>query len=97
MNDPKNKAVLGVNPEQTFASCNMAVNQGFMMQGDGAHNSAALLPDLVNSGIRLLVYAGDAGVFSVYQTIRPTVANIALVMSRYDVQLYSLCILLILA
>jgi hypothetical protein len=61
MNDPKNKAALGVNPERTFVSCNMEVNQAFMLQGDGSHNSAALLPDLINDGIRLLVYAGNAG------------------------------------
>jgi carboxypeptidase C (cathepsin A) len=61
MNDPKHKVALGVDPERTFTSCNMEVNQAFMLQGDGMHNSAALLPDLVNDGIRLLVYAGNAG------------------------------------
>jgi cathepsin A (carboxypeptidase C) len=61
MNDPKNKAALGVNPAQSFTSCNMEVNQAFMLQGDGMHNSALLLPELVNDGVRLLVYAGNAG------------------------------------
>ncbi|EIM83602.1 serine carboxypeptidase [Stereum hirsutum FP-91666 SS1] len=60
MNDPKNKAALGVNPDRTFESCNMEVNQNFMYQGDGMHNSAALLPELINDGVRLLVYAGNA-------------------------------------
>ncbi|KAH0584572.1 hypothetical protein H2248_010105 [Termitomyces sp. 'cryptogamus'] len=60
MNNPKNKAALGVNPDQTFASCNMEVNRAFTMQGDGMHNSARLLPELVNDGVRLLVYAGNA-------------------------------------
>jgi len=60
MNDPKNKVALGVDPERTFTSCNMEVNQAFMLQGDGM-NSVALLPDLVNDGIRFLVYAGNAG------------------------------------
>ncbi|KAG6909590.1 hypothetical protein DXG01_016629 [Tephrocybe rancida] len=60
MNIPANKAALGVNPDQTFASCNMDVNRAFTMQGDGMHNSAALLPELVNDGVRLLVYAGNA-------------------------------------
>lgn len=41
----------------------MKVNEAFMYQGDGMHNSAALLPDLINDGIRLLVYAGNAGAF----------------------------------
>jgi cathepsin A (carboxypeptidase C) len=61
LNDPKHKATLGVNPEQSFESCSMKVNQAFMLQGDGMHNSALLLPELVNDGVRLLVYAGNAG------------------------------------
>ncbi|KAJ3501772.1 hypothetical protein NLJ89_g9190 [Agrocybe chaxingu] len=60
MNEPSNKAALGVNPERTFESCNMQVNQAFTMNGDGMHNSAALLPELVENGVRLLVYAGNA-------------------------------------
>ncbi|KAF8968259.1 Alpha/Beta hydrolase protein [Flammula alnicola] len=60
LNDPSNKAALGVNPSRNFASCNMEVNQAFTMNGDGMHNSAALLPELVDSGVRLLVYAGNA-------------------------------------
>lgn len=39
----------------------MAVNQAFFFQGDGMHNSASLLPELINDGVRLLVYAGNAG------------------------------------
>ena len=61
MNDPKNKAMLGVDPNRKFEACNMQVNQAFAFQGDGMRNSAALLPELVNDGIRLLVYAGNAG------------------------------------
>jgi cathepsin A (carboxypeptidase C) len=38
----------------------MQVNQGFFFQGDGMHNSAALLIPLLNDGIKLLVYAGNA-------------------------------------
>ncbi|KAH9483643.1 Carboxypeptidase Y-like protein A [Psilocybe cubensis] len=60
MNEPSNKAAIGVNPSRNFESCNMAVNQAFALAGDGAHNSAILLPELINSGIRLLVYAGNA-------------------------------------
>ena len=60
MNDPKNKKALGVNPELDFESCNMEVNQAFFGQGDGMHNSAALLPPLIEDGVRLLVYAGNA-------------------------------------
>jgi len=61
LNDPSNKAALGVNPSRTFESCNMQVNQAFALNGDGMHNSALLLPELVDAGVRLLVYAGNAG------------------------------------
>ena len=60
MNDDTNKAAVGAQPNVEFASCNMQVNQAFLMQGDGMHNSAPLLTDLVNDGIRLLIYAGNA-------------------------------------
>lgn len=61
MNDAKIKKELGVNPSLTFQSCNTEVNQAFAAQADGMRNSALLLTDLVNEGIRLLVYAGNAG------------------------------------
>ncbi|KDR81948.1 hypothetical protein GALMADRAFT_58763 [Galerina marginata CBS 339.88] len=66
MNEPSNKAALGVNPSRTFESCNMEVNQAFTLNGDGAHNSAKLLPELINSGVRLLVYAGNADMMCNY-------------------------------
>jgi len=60
MNTDSNKIALGVDPSREFASCNMDVNRAFLMQGDGMHNSAILLPELINDGLRLLVYAGNA-------------------------------------
>ncbi len=61
MNNPKTKAALGAEPSRKFEACNTKVYESFFSQGDGMHNSAALLPELINDGIRLLVYAGDAG------------------------------------
>jgi len=66
MNDPKVKVALGVDPTLTFTSCNMQVNQAFLFQGDGAHNSAKLLTELVNGGVRLLIYAGNADMMCNY-------------------------------
>ncbi|KAF8913380.1 serine carboxypeptidase [Mucidula mucida] len=66
MNQPKHKSALGVNPDLKFESCNMQVNQAFAMQGDGMHNSAILLPDLINDGVKLLVYAGNADMMCNY-------------------------------
>ncbi|KAI0354677.1 peptidase S10 serine carboxypeptidase [Trametes cingulata] len=42
-----------------FVQCNMTVNSAFYYQGQAMLNSAALLPELVNSGMRLLVFAGN--------------------------------------
>ena len=61
MNQPDVKAALGANPQRNFQACNMAVNQAFVLQGDSMHNTPALLPPLINDGVRLLVYAGNAG------------------------------------
>jgi len=68
LNEPSNKAALGVNPSRTFESCNMQVNQAFTISGDGMRNTALLLPELVDAGVRLLVYAGNAGecAFSIF-------------------------------
>ncbi|KAL5498606.1 hypothetical protein ACEPAH_1960 [Sanghuangporus vaninii] len=60
MNDEENKKAVGANPAVEFASCNMQVNQAFTLQGDSMHNSALLLTDLINDGVRLLIYAGNA-------------------------------------
>ncbi|KAF8586261.1 alpha/beta-hydrolase [Ramaria rubella] len=54
------KKELGATASPDFRSCNTDVNVGFTMQGDAMHNAAALLPPLLEDGIRLLVYAGNA-------------------------------------
>ena len=51
-----------MSPEREFAVCNADLNLAFMLSGD-LSNSALLLPELVNDGVRLLVYAGNAGMF----------------------------------
>ncbi|EGO03578.1 hypothetical protein SERLA73DRAFT_175099 [Serpula lacrymans var. lacrymans S7.3] len=66
MNDPEVKAALGVNPQRSFESCNMAVNQAFLFQGDGVRNTVSLIPEMINDGIRLLVYAGNADMMCNY-------------------------------
>ncbi|KAH8824467.1 carboxypeptidase C [Flagelloscypha sp. PMI_526] len=66
MNKAKTKASLGVDRAAEFASCNMDVNQAFALHGDGAQNSAELLPELINDGMKLLVYAGNADMMCNY-------------------------------
>lgn len=60
MNKPDVKIGLGViGAPNPFTSCTSHIEEGFILRGQGARNSAAFLPDLVNDGIRLLVFAGD--------------------------------------
>lgn len=58
MNEKSVKKQLGAPNDVQFKSCNMDINKNFLFQGDVMHNSAKLLPDLIEDGIRLLVYAG---------------------------------------
>lgn len=60
LNDPSVKKTLGVPSQVDFESCNMGVGEAFHGQGDGMKNSAVLLGPLIDDGIRLLVYAGNA-------------------------------------
>ncbi|SNX82969.1 related to carboxypeptidase [Melanopsichium pennsylvanicum] len=60
LNNPNIKKNLGVPESVTFQSCNMNINQAFLLQGDSMHDSAALLPELIEDGIRVLIYAGEA-------------------------------------
>lgn len=59
LNQAPVKHSLGVPDRVKFQSCNYDINRAFQMSGDNMHDSAALLPDLVEDGIRLLVYAGE--------------------------------------
>lgn len=61
MNGEDVKRALGVDPTFTFEACKEDVNKGFALRADAMQNSALLLTDLVNEGVRLLVYAGNAG------------------------------------
>lgn len=60
LNTPSIKKNLGVPESVTFQSCNMNINQAFLLQGDSMHGSAALLPEIIEDGVRVLIYAGEA-------------------------------------
>ena len=64
MNNATVKAQLGVEPTRNFSDGSASVYLDFRATGDGMRNSAPLLTNLVNNGIRLLVYAGNAGMSS---------------------------------
>jgi len=59
MNKPEVKKQFGVPDSLEFQSCNMEINRAFQMAGDSVHNSAALIPSMVEDGIRFLIYAGE--------------------------------------
>lgn len=61
LNSVNVKKELGANPAINFTSISQKVNKDFLSSGDLMHYSAGLLTDMVNDGIRLLVYAGDTG------------------------------------
>lgn len=65
LNDPAHKAALGVNPTLYFEACNIPMNLKFnYIQGDSMRNGAKLLAPLIADGIRVLIYAGNAGMFA---------------------------------
>jgi len=68
MNNATVKAQLGVDPARNFTGGSATVYLDFRAKGDGARNSAPLLTNLINNGIRLLVYAGNAGMSTVVDT-----------------------------
>ncbi|ESK86010.1 carboxypeptidase c [Moniliophthora roreri MCA 2997] len=59
----------------------MEVNKAFFTQGDDMHNSALLLPELINDGIRLLVYAGDTG----HEAVSPSTTDFSNLSTRRKV------------
>ncbi|KAJ6584134.1 serine carboxypeptidase [Mycena vulgaris] len=67
MNRPEIKRALGVDPRaKDFVSCNNEMNFAFMLQGDGMRDSKRLLTELVDDGIRLLIYAGNVDMMCNY-------------------------------
>lgn len=62
MNRADVKRALGADPRAPeFVACDNKTNILFALQGDGMRDSASLLTELVDAGIRLLVYAGNVG------------------------------------
>ena len=57
LNNPRVQAALGVN--RTWLPCNPLVNLGFAIGGDWMKNYQMQIPDLLNNGTRVLIYAGD--------------------------------------
>ncbi|KAG9091394.1 hypothetical protein FS749_016584 [Ceratobasidium sp. UAMH 11750] len=60
LNTPHVKQELGIPSENSFTSCNYDMHAKFVESGDAGRSSSVLLPELIEDGLRLLVYAGDA-------------------------------------
>ena len=61
MNQASVKKALGVDLDRNFETCSPKIEEGFILNGDAMHNSGTLLQELVDGGVRLLVYSGNAG------------------------------------
>ena len=61
LNRAEVKKELGTNPAINFTSVSQEVGEDFLASGDLMHYSAGLLTNLVDDGIRLLVYVGETG------------------------------------
>ncbi|KAF9535450.1 serine carboxypeptidase [Crepidotus variabilis] len=66
MNEASVKAALGAKLDRKFEACSEGVYKAFMLSGDAMHNSAVFLPELIDAGVRLLVYAGNADMMCNY-------------------------------
>ncbi|KAJ7451590.1 serine carboxypeptidase [Mycena latifolia] len=67
MNLPEVKQALGADPRApVFEACSNEINFSFMLQGDGMRNTKGLLTELVDDGIRLLIYAGNVDMMCNY-------------------------------
>ncbi|KAJ1984635.1 hypothetical protein H4R34_000538 [Dimargaris verticillata] len=59
LNRPEVKKELGADVDK-YKGCNMNINLGFNLAGDWMKPYMRLLPDMLEAGVRMLVYAGDA-------------------------------------
>lgn len=61
MNDESHKRALGVDEDRQFLARNFTVNAAFYDNGQAMLNSARLLPELIDDGVRVMAMAGDVG------------------------------------
>ena len=77
LNDKDVKSELGANPTINFTIASEKVEEDFLSSGDLMYYSAGLLTDLINDGIRLLVYAGDTGTLGSARLFRSVAHDLA--------------------
>ncbi|KAF7330010.1 Carboxypeptidase [Mycena kentingensis (nom. inval.)] len=77
MNDPGVKHALGVAPERMYQNFNMEMNRDFNARGEGVRSAARLLTELVEDGVRVLVYAGTADMMANYMGNERWTADLA--------------------
>ena len=58
MNNPDVQRSIGV--DRKFTGCNMDINLKFLMNGDWMKPIVKLIPGILDSNVRVLIYAGDA-------------------------------------
>ncbi|KAF8602094.1 serine carboxypeptidase [Ceratobasidium sp. AG-I] len=60
LNNPLVKKELGVPLDLDFEVCKEEMEERFLKSGDVARSSAVLLPELIEAGLRVLIYVGEA-------------------------------------
>lgn len=89
MNLPDVRKALGVDARALdFVACDNDTNWRFMLHGDGMRDSKSLLTELVDEGVRLLVYAGNVGESHVTSIVVCSSVYTQVDSKRYDVQLH---------
>ncbi|KAG0167652.1 hypothetical protein DFQ30_005820 [Apophysomyces sp. BC1015] len=60
LDTPEVKEAVGASPDLKYESCNMQINFRFQLAGDWMRPYVEDVPPLLEDGIRVLIYAGDA-------------------------------------
>jgi cathepsin A (carboxypeptidase C) len=76
MNLPHLKAQLGVDPEIEFKACNRKIMATYAVQGGIVWNTVRVVPELINRGIRILAYSGNADGVCKYMGMEAFVAEL---------------------
>ncbi|KAG9120540.1 hypothetical protein FRC07_003924, partial [Ceratobasidium sp. 392] len=76
LNAPHVKQELGIPSNNSFTSCNYDIHRKFLESGDVGRSSSVLLPELIEDGLRVLVYAGDADLLCPGMSQTPWMENL---------------------
>ncbi|KAI8457990.1 serine carboxypeptidase [Phakopsora pachyrhizi] len=76
LNEPRLKSQIGVPINFNWSEGNDEVFGNFLTTGDGARSTVKELEEIVNAGIRTLIYAGDADFIVNYHGVESVINNL---------------------